>query len=289
MTISINELTTNEIEGLGVFDELMRSVKAHLLEEQGNGRITDVNYSSVYLGALQSTRQMSVKFLLDADKVSAETRLTEEHILNAQKEGKILDLQEQKLAIDIYNAKYEECLLKTKIAQVEADTKRSLQETANAKTQASLIIKQISKADAEVRLYLQKATTEKAQTVDKIDGVTIKGVVGKQNEMYRNQSNGYLRLAEQTQARLLLDAFAVLQSNGGLENIGGELTDWGVTPAAVTKAVEQLTAGITNQANDHAIKDPSETTGNISLVPYVESDPEEPSAPASCPVSVPPV
>ena len=45
--ITIDHLTTNEIEGMGVFDELMRSVKAHLIEEQSRNGIIQKLFPSI--------------------------------------------------------------------------------------------------------------------------------------------------------------------------------------------------------------------------------------------------
>jgi hypothetical protein len=286
--ITIDDLTTNEIEGSGVFDELMRSVKAHLKEEFEQGRITPVNYSSVYLGALDSTLAQSVKFLLEKDKISLENELVEEQKANLIKQGVILDLEAEKLRIDVYNAKYQECILKTTIEKEEAGVQGALQANANEKTKASLLTKQIAKSDAETRLFNQKRNTELAQVVDKIDGVSIGGVIGIQREMYRNQSNGFLRLAEQQNARMMLDAFSVLQSNAGLDAFQEELREWGVTATTVSLAINTMAAGVDKQSGEHGVKNDT-VIGNMPSSNYSEILPTEPVAPTTCPVVVPPI
>jgi len=62
---TISQLTTSAIEGTGVFDKLMGTVKLHLTEEYEAGRITGEEYTTVYLGALTSVMQQSVAYLLN--------------------------------------------------------------------------------------------------------------------------------------------------------------------------------------------------------------------------------
>ena len=293
MTITVDDLTKNELEGTGVFDELMRSVKAHLTEQLNTNRITPVNYSSVYLSALQSTMSLSVKFLLEKNRAEKEGDLIQAQIDNLGKEGAILDLKEKELKIEIENAKYQSCLLQRQIDKVEAENQSTLQSTANAVTQASLISKQITKTEAEILLYKQKKLTESAQIGDKVNGAPVAGVVGIQKEMYRNQANGYLRLSEQQNARLMLDAYAVIQTNVGLDNLDKDLygiDNWGVTPAVVKDAVTKLQAGVVQQDLEHEGKiNPQDDSAYDHTVSsdYVEDTPQPVSPPTSCIIKTP--
>lgn len=61
----VSQLTTKSLDGTGVFDVLMKTVKMHLLEEYENDRITGVQYSEVYLGAVGAVLQQSVTYLLN--------------------------------------------------------------------------------------------------------------------------------------------------------------------------------------------------------------------------------
>ena len=288
MTITIDDLTKNELEGTGVFDELMRTVKAHLEAELTKGSITDVNYSSVYLGALQSTMDQSVRFLLERDKIGIQNDIALVQKANIEKEGVLLDIQTQIKEYELYNAKYQECLLHEQLAKVASENASVQQSTANAKTQANLITKQIAKTDMEIKLYAQKTRTEEAQIRDKVDDVSVAGVIGRQKEMFRNQSNGYLRLAEQQNARLMLDAFAVLQTNAGLAEFEGTTAaSWGVDPASVTAAVDKLAAGVA--PTEHEVKPTVETdpAGQPTAVTYTELDTEDAVVPTPCVVTIP--
>ena len=244
MSISVDDLTKNEIEGTGVFDELMRSVKAHLEEERVKGSITPVNYSSVYLGALQSTMAQSVDFLLNKDKSAVSAELVEEQKINLRKEALLLDQKKTLGDVEIANAHFQAKLLQAQLDKAEEEILSIRQDRANALIQGVLLNQQVEKTKTEVALYEQKTRTEEAQIRDKVDGVTVAGVTGIQKTMYKNQADGYIRLAEQQYARLMLDGFAVLQSNAGLDNFAGNITEWGVTPPHVLDAVIKLKSGV---------------------------------------------
>ncbi len=75
---STEDLTTVSLDGSGVFDVLMQATKLHLKDEFDSGRITGKEYSTVYLGALNSVLAQSVQFLMhqqQIEKINAEIGL----------------------------------------------------------------------------------------------------------------------------------------------------------------------------------------------------------------------
>jgi len=66
----LEDLTTNSLEGTGVFDQLMQATKLHLKDEFDAGRITGKEYSTVYLGAINSVLAQSVQFLLNKQQIA---------------------------------------------------------------------------------------------------------------------------------------------------------------------------------------------------------------------------
>jgi len=280
--VTVDELTKGEIEGTGVFDELMRSVKAHLQEELSNERITEVNYANVYLGAMTGVMKMSTDFLFIKDKTDVEVKLAEQQRANLQVENALL---EQKLELGRYalqNAKYEECTLKAQLAAAEASVQATLQSTANAKTQAKVLVGQHDKLQTEILLYKQRIRTEQAQIHDLIDGVPVTGILGTQREMFRKQANGYLRHAEQQAARIFSDIFTVRFTE---DTTSATPDDNYCGGAQVTAALSALLAGVALGENEHDGKDatPVGTMPPINMAPSFS--PEEPSAPASCSVT----
>ena len=98
--VDITDLTHASVEGNGVFDVLMRAVNAHLQKEWSANRLKGTEYSTVYLGALESTMNASLQFLLARDKTNAELDILKQQLvnlkveeINAGKQGVLLDKQ----------------------------------------------------------------------------------------------------------------------------------------------------------------------------------------------------
>ena len=102
-TVELTDLTHATIEGNGVFDVLMRAVKAHIDQEWATNRIKGTEYSTVYLSALQATLEASIQFLLAQEKTNAEIEL-----IKGQAEAIAADisLKEQQLANLVLEAAY---------------------------------------------------------------------------------------------------------------------------------------------------------------------------------------
>jgi len=69
LSTPLETLTTENVNGKGAFDVLMKSAKAHLQEEFNAQRITGKEYATVYLGALTAVLQTSIQFLLNEQQV----------------------------------------------------------------------------------------------------------------------------------------------------------------------------------------------------------------------------
>lgn len=209
--IPVTSLTEATTTGAGVFDVLMRATKAHLEQEYSQGRIKGAEYSTVYLGAMQSAMQFAVQFLLSKEKSAAEiaeiearTALLVQQKLNAVTEGLVLQAQKCKL-----DAEYD-VLLQTKLKTVE-----------------------------EVGLLAQKKVTEVAQTVAL--GVDDNSVIGRQKGLYLAQTNGLARDAEQKAAKLMVDSWNVRRTTdeATVADAVNMLND-----ATVGRAVNKLLTGV---------------------------------------------
>ena len=78
--VTLPNLTEASVSGRGVFDVLMKAVKAHLEQEYTQNRIRGVEYSTVYLGALESTMQHALEFLVQNQKIGKEAELLQKQI-----------------------------------------------------------------------------------------------------------------------------------------------------------------------------------------------------------------
>jgi len=70
------------VTGTGVFDDLMEAVNAHLDAQFNLGRLTGADYATVYLGAVQSSMQQSVAFILGKQQSDKQAELLEAQTLD---------------------------------------------------------------------------------------------------------------------------------------------------------------------------------------------------------------
>jgi hypothetical protein len=75
--IDVSDLTSGSIvnqewQGTGVFDTLISAVNKNIELQYSKGRITSNDYAVAYVGALQSTLQQSIDFLLRRDLTEAQ-------------------------------------------------------------------------------------------------------------------------------------------------------------------------------------------------------------------------
>jgi hypothetical protein len=61
--ILISDITTGAVDGSGIFDKLMQAGEIHLKREFDTNRITGKEYSTVYLGMMQSAMAQAIQFL----------------------------------------------------------------------------------------------------------------------------------------------------------------------------------------------------------------------------------
>lgn len=195
--VTVTSLTEATPSGGGVFDVLMRTVKAHLEQEYTQNRIRGVEYSTVYLGSLEATMRMAMDFLLQHQKVDLEVQL----------------LQKQ---IDIAIAT--ECKLRAEY---------------------DLIMLQKDRTVAETNLLAQKLQTEKAQTLSL--GIDEDSVLGRQKALYKAQTDGFSRDAEQKAAKIMVDSWNVRRTTdeGTVADGTNMLSD-----VIVGRAVTKLLAGV---------------------------------------------
>lgn len=244
--VTLPDLTTAALAGTGVFDVLMRSMKAHLESEFNKNRIKGPEYSTVYLGSLQAVLNSSLQFLLQKDKatleaelVRAQIALAAQQLLNEQVQLAILQAQLTKIPAEV--------------AQITAQTALTTQQTINAvqerlvliatecklKAEFDLLVLSKEKTEQEKLLLLWKVNTEKAQTLSM--GVDENSVIGKQKSLYAAQTGGFTRDAEQKVAKIMVDTWNTrrMTDEGTVADGTNQLND-----VTVGRAVSKLLAGV---------------------------------------------
>ena len=272
--ITLNQLTEASLDGLGVFDVLMRANKAHLEAEFQKNRIKGAEYATVYLGSLESVLNAALQFLLQKDKAALEAQLIGQQILLAEVEvvkanAQVLQIQSQTELVkqQTINALAELAIIQAnalkipaEIAQLESQTRLTDQqkvnlvaESLNIPKQGLVLDGQKCKLDAEFdllqttnlktaeekQLLLWKTNTEKAQTLNA--GVDDNSVIGKQKALYAAQTSGFTRDAEQKAAKVMVDSWNVRRTTdeGTVADGTNMLND-----AAVGRAVNRLLSGV---------------------------------------------
>jgi hypothetical protein len=259
--ITVADFTAEDkATGNGVFDVMMRSVKEHVNGEYQQGRIKGVEYSTVYLGALQSTMDRALELLMGKDKLNLELQILELQRQIAESEKAKVDAE-----VLLIGAQYDKVLIEIELGRLEkdktvADTDRIraqkdlLEEQAlNAveerevlkaqvcklKAEFDAITASIPKIEAETALLEQKRVTEQAQISGA--GVAEDSVLGRQIRLYGAQADGFARDAEQKSAKMLIDAWNVSRTTdeGVSRNVTNKLDD-----PTIGRAITKLLEGV---------------------------------------------
>lgn len=204
---------------------------------------------------------------LEKAKVAIETQVLEKQLIKADVEIKVLNAQEALLEqqLETERAQTEDLdtgnlgKAQTKItsdislankegAKVDQEIALGKQTALNAVIQGKVYTEQVTKTANESALLAQKKLTEVAQVVGTLsyngDGSinsTVGGVIGEQMRIYRRQSDGYARDAEQKAADIAVRAFAVIANASDLSvtNIPNSLE-----PVQADKVFVKLNSGI---------------------------------------------
>lgn len=252
--------------GSGVFDELMRSVKAHLQEEYDAQRIRGSEYTQAYTAALQGAMQQAIQWQLQAaisenqalliaeqiegqnlqnkmiveqtEQVEAQTELTNVNKDNAIAQGALIPKQGLLLDEQIEGAGLQNQMITQQTLTEEQNTANAEQTYLTTKFNVEEML------PAQKAIYDQKLITEQAQTQDTSINGSITGVTGAQKDLYRKQIEGFDRDAEQKAARVLTDTYAVVTS----ADLSGDSIPTSVGKTNVDTVLNTLTdnAGLTN-------------------------------------------
>ena len=258
--ITLKDLTEAKLDGAGVFDQLMVAAKAHLDAEQKKGTIKGPEYSQVYIGQVQAILQTSVQFLFNQQKIGLEAQLLEQQIelakvqvaqANAQialieaqtaasKADKALnEAQEAKVRAETLNVPKQGAILDVQKDNEVLQGKVLVAQECKLKAEFDLTQQSTLKAGAETDLLVQKVATEKAQILGL--GVDDNSVVGRQKALYKAQTDGFTRDAEQKAAKIMIDSWNVRRTtdDGTVADTVNKLND-----ANIGRAVDKLLGGV---------------------------------------------
>jgi hypothetical protein len=237
--ITLKDLTEGKIGGTGVFDVLMETAGLHVQREFDKNRIKGQDYAQVYLTAMQYVLQNSSVFLLQKDEAANKALLVQAQIDLTKLQGELLqkEIDRELLTRD---------LLEAQAAKVRAETVNIITENDSLlaqqcllKAQYDLTMVQKLQTTAQTSLVQQKIATEKAQTVDV--GIDENSVIGRQKALYKAQTDGFARDAEQKAAKMLIDTWNIRRTTdeGTVADETNKLSD-----ATIGRAVTKVLTGV---------------------------------------------
>lgn len=236
LKLTPEEITTGSIDGSGVFDVVMRGMKAHLTEEYQRSRITGAEYTKAYTALVESAMSQSVQFLVNRDQVFWQAQTAQLAAYTARMQFETTKMQLATAKFQALTAKAEYGLTKMKIssesmayctAKFQLDFILPLNKTQLEK-QLLLIDKQTAGAELQNQtaqfqldtllpaqaLQLDEQTNaQRAQTSNtRLDGTPVVGILGKQKDLYQQQIVSYQRDAEVKAAKLFTDAWITMKT-----------------------------------------------------------------------------
>ncbi|AGH57073.1 hypothetical protein VPMG_00080 [Vibrio phage VBP32] len=227
--VNFDEITDGCPQGDGIFDKLMRSIKAHLDIEYDSQRIRGSEYTQVYLNALQTAIGQSLQWQLGAQIAENQALLIEKQIENAEKQNLLLEEQRalliaqtaqvvqqtENLDLESLNIPKQGDLLDSQNAQVAASTAYVAQQTLTEEKNTDIAGYNLTDTlPAQKAILDQKFVTEEAQTKDITSQGTVTGAVGKRNDLLVKQTDGFTRDAEQKAARAVFDTWGMAIGSG---------------------------------------------------------------------------
>jgi hypothetical protein len=205
--ISLNDLTSTT-------DTLVELVKVRLNEEFTKGRITGKEYSSVYLGGLNTAIQQSLEFVLQKDQSAAQADLIKNQSANViseiayrAKQGDLLDKEIELKTKQIIQTEEQTKLIQEQILIAKQDVlikqkqlEQMVFEVQKAEQEALLTGLMKAKTEAETALLVQKKITEEGQPA----------VMDKQKALYDAQIQGFADDNTQKSSRLITEMWNTL-------------------------------------------------------------------------------
>lgn len=262
-TPDFKEVTDGCINGNGIFDELMRSAKAHLKEEYDEQRIRGAEYTAVYTTFIQGAMVQAIQWSLGAETAKNQAKLIEKQIEgqhiqneilaaqldqtlaqtellrvqkdNAIEEGKLIPKQGNLLDEQIDGAGLQNQMITQQTLTEEQNTLNAIENVGTTKFNLEQVL------PVQKEIYEQKVITEQAQTQDSGNNGAIEGVTGAQRELYKKQKDGFDRDAEQKAARAITDTYGVVIAS----DVSGDSV-----PEAVSKTnINTLLTNLRSSAN----------------------------------------
>lgn len=119
--LTVEQLTTREPGGSGVFDALMDTYRIHLLEEMDKGRITGSEYTKAYIALSESAMNQAAAFLLGKDQAFWQAQSAQLQAMTARIGLETAKVQLAAVQLEALNQEANYALTKMKLATEDMD------------------------------------------------------------------------------------------------------------------------------------------------------------------------
>lgn len=161
--ITLDQLTTGELNGTGVFDKVMSVLNKHIAAQAEKGRITGKDFSEVYLGGMQSALSQSVQFCLGRDGAYWAAVLGRGQALQAS-----VGIAEAQATV--VKAKYEAAATKLGAARVQVDAYTAQTQYTTGKMGLASGFAGINQTEAQTAVATEQVDSIRADTKDTLQG-----------------------------------------------------------------------------------------------------------------------
>ncbi|UNI71503.1 hypothetical protein [Burkholderia phage vB_BpP_HN01] len=195
-------LTQRHPKGDGTFDALMESVSCHLKEEFSKGRITGAEYTKAYTALTDACMQNAVQYLTQRDGAFWQGQLAQIQAVTAQVNLKTALFELIGKQFDALTSKANYALTKAKLATESTNFGAGKFQVDNILPKNSQLL------DKQLVMTQEQTEAQRAQTLDvRTDGQAVRGVLGKQKDLYDQQITSYKRDSEVKAAKIFSDAW----------------------------------------------------------------------------------
>lgn len=252
-TVNLSDITTKDVDGDGVFDELMATINLHLDKQYSNHRIRGAEYASVYLGSINAALSQSIAFTLGKQQADKEAEL-----LIVQAEEARLTGQRQREEIDsrvvLINAQVQEQINATRRADVTLSdqlatsiSERVALQKANDlnDVQVAEVVDSTSRANVQLLDTLVTTDAQRTQIASEISLLAAQVI---------EQAAATIRLDSTAVKDNLLRAAQVDKSNSERDLLNNKTLSEAEQTVLITKQQELYTAQADGFARDAELK-----------------------------------
>lgn len=154
----IDELTQGVVDGSGVFDTLMKTMKEHLDVEFKANRLRGPDYTTAYVGGYAANLQTAMQYVLAKARLGYELELLQAQIDGAKAQAELTAAQTAALVYETaYKAPKEVALIDAQILGADYQNQYTVKQT-------EALTAQLTKVPHEITLLQKQATQSDAQT-----------------------------------------------------------------------------------------------------------------------------